>query len=99
MTLLELFKSISDVSLSKDQIEDYHTKLTSLYAQMQLELADLEKSEAIFFLEHYEKSDIATRRKWNVTEQGQREITLKRYVKATEKALSSLKNRLYSRYD
>ena len=99
MTLLELFQGISDVSLSKEQVEDYHTALTSLYAQMNLELADLEKLEAIYFLKETQDSDIKTKRHWNGSKEGQRMITLKRYIKASDKALSSLKNRLYSRYD
>ena len=96
MKLAEVFIAVKEQNLTKSQLEAYHTELTSLFAQMNLEMAELEKEEAMFFLEKKEASDVATKRAWRGTKEGQRLIELVRYSKATEKVLSSLKSRLYS---
>lgn len=99
-TLLETFEAIKDPNLSKDQLEDYHTQLSMLSAQMNIECADLEKEEALFFLANttVETSDISIKRKWKVTDSGQRLILLNRYLKAMSKVLRSLQSRLYEKY-
>lgn len=96
MTLLELFQVVKEENLTKTQLENYHTQLTSLFATMMLELATLEKKEAMFFLEQKKESDVATKRAWRGTPEGQRLIELSRFSKACEKVLSSLKNRMYA---
>lgn len=96
--LTDLFEAVKESNLTKTQLEDYHTQLTKLFADMHLAAADLEKAEAIFYNEKPEKTDIATKRKWAVTEQGQRQIQIKHSLKATEKMLGSVKNRIYSQY-
>ena len=100
MELLELFTAVKEEHLSKDQLEKYRDTLSSLYADMQIEMAGIEKGEAIYF---YEKTapdvtDISIKRAWSASNMGQRKILLSRYLKATEKILSSLKSRLYSQY-
>jgi hypothetical protein len=98
MNLKELFESVKEHNLTKTQLENYHSELTSLYAQMLLEMAELEKTEAIFFLTKTspEVTDVSIKRMWRGTQSGLRLIELKSFVKATEKVLSSLKNRIYS---
>lgn len=106
--LLELIKEVQELNLTKQQLEDYHSSLTNLYAQMMWEMAELEKKEAIYFLEHKtmynlkgettERSDVAIKRMWRGTPEGQRLIELKNYDKATSKVLSSLKSRMYAIY-
>lgn len=100
MTLLELFRSVKEQNLSKDELENYRDQLSSLYAEMQIELADLEKEEAIFFYQRTnpQTTDISIKRAWKVTDKGQRLILLNRYLKATSTILGSLKSRLYSIY-
>ena len=98
MELLELFKSVSEKSLSKEQIEDYHSQLAGLYAQMQNEIAEIKKLKAIYFLEQRQKTDIATSRAWAGTNEGLREIDLFHNSKGVEKLLGSLKSRLYTIY-
>ena len=98
MKLAELFKQVQEKNLTKDQLEEYHADLSGLYGQMQLELADVRKKKAIFFVEQPEKTAIATERKWGASSEGLREIELAHYAKGTEKILSSLKSRLYSVY-
>lgn len=94
MTLGELIKSVNDKTLSKEQLESYSDELSSLYATMTLEVADLEKEEALFM----EKVDATVARAkvlWKATLSGQRLIVLKRYLMATKEMINSLKSRTY----
>lgn len=105
MTLSELIISVKENNLSKDKLEDYRDQMSSLYAEMQIELSEVEKEHALFFesmtppIWQGEKfTDIAIKRKWQATQKGLREIVLKRYCLATKELLNSLKSRLYSIY-
>lgn len=103
MSLLsDLFKSVSEPNLTKSELENYHTKLSALYAQIHEEMATLEKEEAIYFLDSKRLNDVSTdvaiKRVWNASPQGQRLIELKHYSKGAEKLLGSLKSRLYGSY-
>jgi len=102
MQLRELIIAVKEKNLSKDQLEDYRDQMSSLFAQMQLEISDLEKEEALF-LEHQQNAQdrpsvAKSKINWKATESGQREIELKRYCLATKEMLNSLKSRLYSIY-
>lgn len=97
-TLSSLIEAVKEKNLTKSQLEEYHSELTQLFAQIHLELAVLEKAEAMYLSNHAEKTDVAAKRKWQGLEQGQRLIELKHYSKAVEKLLSSLKNRMYAMY-
>lgn len=102
MTLLELIKAVKEKNLTKEQIEEYRDQMSSLFAEMQLELSEIEKSKAV----RMEEMRIATptdsearlKGNWQASEKGLREITLKRYCLATKEILNSLKSRLYSIY-
>lgn len=98
MTLIELIQKVKEKNLDKTQLEDYHSQISSLYAQMMLEMADLEKDEAIFMGKDFgEKMSVADRKvMWKVTEKGQRLIVLKRYQLACKELLNSLKSRIYT---
>ena len=98
MKLLELFKQVKERNLSKDQLEEYRDDLSSLYAEMQLELAELRKLKALYFVEKRAKTDKETERNWEAGKEGLREIELSHYLKGTEKILSSLRSRLYQVY-
>lgn len=100
MTLQELIVSVKEKNLSKDQLENYRDELSGLFAQMQLEMAELEKEEAMFMgMLDTDKSSVASRKvAWKYTRDGQRLIVLKRYCLATKEMLNSLKSRLYSIY-
>ena len=96
-TLKDLIVSVKEKNLSKDQLEAYRDQLSGLFAEMQMECADLEKEEALFM----EKTDATVARAkvlWKATPSGQRLIVLKRYSLATKELLNSLKSRLYSLY-
>jgi hypothetical protein len=95
MKLIDLIKAVDDRKLSRPQLEEYRDNMSSLYAQMQWELADIRKAKAIYFDVNKLPTDKATERKWQVTREGLREIELTHYAKGTEKVLSSLKNRIY----
>lgn len=98
MTLKELINSIHDEKLSKEKLEEYRDSLCYLYSLLELEMADIEKAKAIYFLDFAEKTDKATERKWAVTEKGQREIEVKHYLRSAKEMISSAKSRLYSLY-
>ena len=107
LTLNELIRSVKEKSLSKDDLEYYRDQMSHLFAEMQIELSEIEKQKALFFEEVKNFSrgglkiiitDIAIRRQWDASEKGQREIVLKRYCIATKELLNSLKSRLYSIY-
>lgn len=106
MTQLEtLIEKVREENLSKDMLEQYHTEITYLDNLMRMELAPIEKEEALYFNSYSspiwvgEKlTDIGIKRKWRATEKGQRQIELNHYLKVTPKLLQSIKTRLYNIY-
>lgn len=100
MTLAELIISVKEKNLSKDQLEDYRDQMSGLFAQMQMEMAELEKEEALFMNDPDVNDRSVAERKvlWKGRKSGQRLIVLKRYCLATKELLNSLKSRLYSIY-
>ena len=98
MNLKELIEVVREQNLSKSQLEAYFDELTRLYALMHMELAELEKAEAVYLEKFKLETAIATKRAWNVTTQGQRLIEVDHYVKIVEKLLSSIKHRIFSTY-
>lgn len=102
MKLEELIKSIKEENLSKDDLEKYRDELSYLFVQLQIEMADLEKEEALFmdsWIGPDHKASVPQKKvAWKVTKGGQRLIVLKRYCLATKELLNSLKSRLYSIY-
>ncbi len=95
MKLKDLILAIKEKNLDKSALENYRDELSGLFAQMCLEMADIQKEKALFIDGYEAKTDIEKKRKWAVTQKGQREIELKNYQSATKEMLSSLKNRLY----
>lgn len=96
VTLEQLIYQVKEKNLSKDALEDYRDQLSGLYASMQLEMAELEKAEALYSDDY--PTAVARKTAWKKTPDGQRLITLKRYCLATKEMLSSLKNRLFQIY-
>lgn len=97
MTLKDLIVSVKEKNLTKDQLEAYRDQLSNLYAEMNMEMAELEKEEAIY-MESVDATVARAKVIWKATEKGQRLIVLKRYCLATKELLNSLKSRLYSIY-
>lgn len=94
MKLQELIEAVKDEKLTKEQLELYQDQLSSLFAQMQLELADLEKMEARYPQENF-KSAVERKTSWKATPAGQRLIELKRYSIATKELINSVKSRTF----
>ena len=70
--------------------------MSSLFAEMQIEMADLEKLEAIFMYGKDERESVANRKiSWKATPEGQRLNTLKKYSIATKEMINSLKSRTF----
>lgn len=97
MKLQDLIIAVKEQNLSKDQLEQYRDQMSHLYAEMQLEMAELEKMEATYPQENF-KSAVERKTSWKATPAGQRLIVLKRYCLATKELLNSLRSRLYSVY-
>jgi len=96
MNLKQLIQEIDEKKLGKPELEQYYSKLSFLSAQLYLELADLEKNQAIFMHDKNKEQKVNDRElEWGVTPNGQRLIEVKNYIRATNKMLSSLKNRIY----
>lgn len=99
MKLEELILKVKEQNLDKTALEDYRDQLSSLFAQMQMEMADLEKEEAQFMSTIGDDESVASMKiQWKATEGGQRLIVLKRYCLATKELLNSLKSRLFNIY-
>lgn len=99
VTLEEAIKSVKEGNLSKDQLESYRDQMSALFSMFQLEMADLEKEEALFMNGKKDEQSIADRkRQWKATESGLKLIKRKREATATKEMLSSLRNRLFNIY-
>jgi ABC-type siderophore export system fused ATPase/permease subunit len=100
MKLQDLIIAVKEQHLDKEQLEDYRNQMSQVFAEMMLEIADLEKKEALFMGKDFGENVSVAQRKilWKITEEGQRLIVLKRYCLATKELLNSLKSRLYSIY-
>lgn len=99
MKLQELIIAVKEQNLDKDQLEEYRNQLSELFAHMQIEIAEIEKEEALYMNGKSDTESVANRKiTWKATDKGQRLIMLKRYCLATKEMLNSLKSRLYSIY-
>lgn len=98
MKLRELLQAVKEDNLPLEQVEKYRDELVHLHSAMQLELAELEKKEAIFFHDFMgpEVSDVSLKRRWRYKAEGLRMIELNRFIKACVKEIDSLKSRIYS---
>lgn len=98
MTLVEMLRAVREENLTKTDLEKYHTTLSGLYGDIQIEIAALKKEKAIFEASDPNKSVAKMKVEWKATEKGQRLIELEGYARATSTQLRSLKNRLYAIY-
>ncbi len=100
MKLKDVLVAVQDKKLTKPQIEEYFDDLTHLFSGVCLELSDLKKLEAIYFMDERTKqpdaSDVSVKRSWRITKEGQRMIELETYKSVIPRELASLKNRIYS---
>ena len=96
MTIHELILKVKDETLSQEDLEKYRDQMSNLFAQLQLEMATLEKSEAIFLNSKGEDESVASVKiRFKATYDGQRLIELKRYSLALKELLNSLKSRIF----
>jgi len=96
MKLIELLTSVKEKNLSREELEKYRDQLSHLFAEIMLELAELEKKEALFMGQITEDESVAQKKVyWKASPDGQREIELKRYTLAIKEILNSLKSRIY----
>jgi DNA integrity scanning protein DisA with diadenylate cyclase activity len=100
MTIYELLSAVKEQNLPLQTLEKYHDSMTHLFSSMQMEMADLEKEEALFIFERLHRTEkmtnIEAERSWKVTERGQRMIEVKNALRALSKELSGLKHKLFN---
>jgi hypothetical protein len=96
-TIQDIILGIEEGNLTKEQLEDYSSMLDILGAKLELQLGDIEKSEAMFLANCGEKTRAGATTKWEASELGQSEISLKRQLRAISKLASSVKTRIYQR--
>lgn len=96
----DLLEAVKEKQLTKTQLEELRDAMTHLQSTMMLEMADLEKAEALYFYKHKQPdvSDVSIKRNWGATMEGQRLIELKRFSKALAGELSSIKSRIFAQY-
>jgi hypothetical protein len=92
-----IITEVKEANLTKDKLEEYSSMLDILCAELELELADVEKIAALYLADCGEKTRSGATTKWEASELGQQEITLKRQLKAISKLASSVKTRIYQR--
>ena len=97
ITIQDIIKSVKEQNLDKYQLENYASMLDVLQAEYELQLADIEKAEAMFLANCGEKTRAGATTKWEASEQGQKGIELKRQLRAISKLASSVKTRIYQR--
>lgn len=98
-TLRELIVAIKEQTLPREELEKYRDAMSHLFADYQLEMANIEKKEALFMNNKTPESSVAEMKVyWKATPEGQRLIQLKRESLALKELLNSLKSRLYSQY-
>ncbi len=97
MDIKTLITEIKEANLTKDKLEEYSSMLDILCAELELELADAEKAEAMFLANCGEKTRAGATTLWEASDAGQKEITLKRQLRAISKLSSSVKTRIYQR--
>lgn len=96
MELKNLIESVKEGNLSIEQLESYRDQLSSLYADMMIEMSTIEKEEAQFMGVILPDESVAKRKvEWKATSGGQRLIVLKRYSLACKELLNSLKSRIF----
>lgn len=105
MNFKELLEAVKDETLPLPTLEKLRDEMIHLHSMMQIELADLEKKEAIFLAgcqktiiidgKTQKISDVSIRRTWDGTKEGLRMIDINRYIKSIVKEIDSLKSRVY----
>jgi len=97
MDIRNIITDIKESNLTKDKLEELSSMLDILCAEYELELADVEKAEALFLANCGEKTRAGATTLWEASDLGQKEITLKRQLRAISKLASSVKTRIYQR--
>lgn len=99
MKLTELLEAVKEEHMVKSQLENYHTSLSNMAADLAIELAELKKEKAMFEASDPNKSVAKMKVEWKGTEKGQRLLLLEGYMKATMTQLKSLRNRIYADFN
>lgn len=94
--LKDLLLNVKEQNLSREQLEAYRDEIVTLYVQLKWELAEITKKKAIYLVTEAGKTLTETKRNWEATKEGQRELELKQYDGAIREVLASLKSRIFN---
>lgn len=97
-SIKDIILGIKEQNLTKFDLENYASMLDILSAELELELATVEKEEALFLANSKEKTRNGAERVFNASELGQKEIELKRNLRAISKLASSVKTRIFQKF-
>lgn len=97
-TFRELVQLVKDDKLDKDKLELYRDNIVTVVAQMQMELGDLQKEEALFMGTKPDTNSVADWKiRWKSSEKGLRMIEVKNHLTTGKILLKGLQNRVYSK--
>ena len=97
-TFRDLVKLVRDDKLEKDKLELYRDGIVKCVADMQMELGDLQKTEALFMGAKSDGQSVADRKiQFKVTDEGLRMIEVKNHLATGKVLLKGLMNRIYSK--
>ena len=94
--LSKTLEAIKEENLTKEKLEDLHSTLLRLRADVKMEMAGLMKEKALFMLREPNKSVAQRKIEWDGSEKGQRLLDLRSYVSALGDAQESVKTRIYA---
>ena len=97
ISLRDLILAVKEQRLTKEDLEKYFDQLCILEAELHLEIADLERTHALYLDSSEEKTHADKERKFNATKEGLRLKELKKYVEAIKPLLASVNNRIYQK--
>lgn len=96
--LLELFEAVKEEHLDRHELEMYRDQIAHIASNLQIELGDIKKKKAMYMgTAEKEKKQTELDRVWFASPEGQRELELTSWIKATSPILSSLRDRIFNK--
>jgi len=88
--------AVKDISLTKEQLEDYHKTLCELKGEMKMRMATIKKARGMFMVNNPELSVAQRELNWKASEWGQEEMEMVGKLGACSSNIDSVKMRIYS---
>ena len=88
--------AVKDISLSKEQLEDYHKTLCELKGEMKMRMATIKKARGMFMVQNPELTVAQREINWKASELGQEEMDMVGKLGACSSNIDSVKTRIYA---